>query len=825
MGAKYLGKYGAAVIDQGWDIVAIRPGEKRPFGKNWQDKKLGRNTLARLIEDGRDEYGVGAKAKKMPGVDIDCYDADLVEHMRLFTIELLGETLERVGLPPKLLLPYRAEKPFTKTQSKVFEDDEGRQVKLEVLGDGQQYVVLHTHPDTGKPYRWKDKRHPGNTPAADLPVITQEDALAIVAEFEKEAKARGWPLKKHSSKRETRAGVEYDYDDAFISDKPKVELPAEEIRKKLDLVADPDEHDHWFHVGMALYHQFDGGPEGLEMWHEWSSQAHNYDQDALDTRWQTFEVEGKKREPITARYILKHAKIEEERLAGEALEELKEAIQQSTNYPALREIFDKIKREPFDAFQRDILAGSIQKKFEQLTGTKMGITAVRQQIRYENPENTATPNWLEPFVFLTASDEFFDMNTGRRIKTKSFDAAFARYMMTKKDRLEGKTAPESSASHAALNRYEIPTVHDARYLPGVEPIFDLNGISYVNRFNEDSLPEMPETLSRNQRRLIDKFLAHMEHLFAHERDRKLLLSWMAHIVQTHTRSNWAPLIQGAEADGKTTVAVALAVALGGASNATTINGDSISEKYTPWAEGKMFVVVEEVRLHGENRFDVLNRMKPYISNVTVPIRRMNTDIYEVLNTVSYMMLSNFKTALPLTDEDSRYFPIFSRWQRKEKLDAFKRDNPTYYADLLECLSDPGALRRFFMDYELHPEFDPNRRAPDGQARREMTALNKSEEDLMLDDALAESTDPLVCDAVLDLAHLQETVDGISLPMGRALNNFMSEKGWALLGRFKITGKMRRIWSREPERFGHGESDEKIIARRVRRFIEEGGDSI
>ena len=59
--------------------------------------------------------------------------------------------------------------------------------------------------------------------------------------------------------------------------------------------------------------------------------------------------------------------------------------------------------------------------------------------------------------------------------------------------------------------------------------------------------------------LIDRFLAHMEHLFANERDRKLLLSWMAHIVQTGGRSNWAPVIQGAEGDGKTTIGVALAL--------------------------------------------------------------------------------------------------------------------------------------------------------------------------------------------------------------------------------------------------------------------------
>lgn len=824
MGVAYLEKYAQAVLDNGYAIVAIRPGEKRPFGKQWEEKTFGPKTLAAFLERGRGEFGVGIKSAKTPGVDIDCYDADLVEHMIEFVTDRCGETLQRTGLPPKTLLPYRAREAFPKTQSKVFLDDEGRAVKLEVLADGQQFVALHVHPDTGKPYRWKDKRHPGNTPRKELPIIDQEDALAMVEEFEKQCRERGWPEKKSGQAMSKRSG-DYDYDDPFITDKAKVELPAEEIRKKLDLVSDPDEHDHWFMVGMALFHQFDGSDEGLEMWHEWSAQAHNYDRDALDARWKTFDVEGKKREPITARYILKHAKQEEERLAGEALDEITAEIQEAPTYPAMRELFAKIKKEAFDPFQRDMLAGVIQKRYEKLTGTKIGITAVRASIKYENPENTATPNWLEPFVYMTSSDEFFDMETGRRYKTKTFDAAMARYMMTKKERLEGKSAPEHSASHAALNRYEIPTVDDARYMPDVEPIFALNGITYVNRFNPESLPEMPERLSRKQKALIDRLLKHMEHLFAHERDRKLLLSWMAYIVQTHKRSNWSPLIQGAEADGKTTIAAALAVALGGKSNATTINGDSLAEKYTPWAEGKLFVIMEEVRLHGENRFDVLNRMKPYISNETVPIRRMQTDLYEVLNTVNYLMLSNFKNALPINDEDTRYFPIFSRWQSKKRLDAFKREHPDYYRDLHECLSDPGALRRFFMDYELHPEFDPMKRAPDGAARREMVALNRTSEEDALDDAIESSSDPLVSEAILDPQHAMEAVDGLSLPYGRALNSFLVDRGWKLLGRFKIEGKKRSIWSQEPERFEAGHPDERIIAKRIRDFIAEGGDAI
>lgn len=829
MASAYLEKFGADVLANGYSICAIRPGAKRPYGKDWESQKFGPKTLAGFIEKGRGDFGVGIKTRRTPGVDIDCYDADLVEHMVAFTTELLGDTLQRVGMAPKTLLVYRTSSPFPKTQSKTFMDDEGRPVKLEVLADGQQFVALHIHPDTGKPYRWAGKKHVGNTPREELPEITQDDALALVEEFETQARARGWPEKKAGNRLEARSG-QFDYDDPFITDKQKVELSAEEIRKKLDLVPDPDDHDHWFQVGMALYHQFDGSEQGLQMWHEWSAQAHNYDMEALDERWKTFNVEGKKREPLTARYILKYAKAEEERLAGEAIDEIKSDLDEAQGYPEIRNICEKIKKTAFDQFQRDMLAQMIQKQIKKVTGTSMAIGAVRALVRYENPENTATPSWMEPFVYVQHTETFYNQDNRQSLSTKAFDQSFGRYMMTKKDRLEGKSTPEHSASHAALNRYEIITVSNVMYVPGMDAVFEANGQRYVNGFHEDTLPETPERLNRQERRMVDRFLRHMEHLFAHDRDRKLLLSWMAYIIKTNGRSNWCPVLQGVEGDGKTTIATIMSIMLGGAANAITINGDSLAEKYTPWAENNLFCFIEEVRLHGADRYAVINKIKPYITNTTVPIRRMNTDIYDVLNTVNYMMATNSKDGIPLDENGTRYFPIFSRWQNKKRLDAWIEANPEYYAELAELVDYAGAFRRFFLDYELHEEFNPKKRAPVSHARAEMIALNKAPEDDLFDSALEESDNPMVCEALLCPAALSEMTEEIVIPYGRAGNTWLSEKGWAFLGRFKVDGAMRRLWSMEPERFKrpsdpNGAAGDKLIAARIRKYIADGGDAI
>jgi hypothetical protein len=826
MVARYLEKYGESVLENGYDICFIRPGEKRPFGKEWEDKKHGPNLLARFVESGKGNFGVGIKSRKTPLVDIDCYDADLVEHMRKYTEELVGPALERTGLAPKLGMVYRASKAFPKTQSKTFIDDEGRAVKLEVLGDGQQFVALHIHPDTGKPYRWKDKRHVGNTPRSELEEITQEDATELVAEFERQCRERGWVEKKGAaSALAKRKAGDLDLDDPFITDKQKVDLSTDDLRAKLQMVPDPESYDQWFFVGMALYHQFDGSDEGLALWHEWSAEADNYDSDALDEKWSTFDVEGKKREPLTARYILKAAIAEEKRVSVEESEEVREALEEAADIPAIQDICARIKRTAFDSIMRATLVTEIRKKIKALSGTSMSAAAVAAMVRYENPENRSTPPWLTNFVYIQKDETFYNTKTRQKLTVKAFDHSFGRWMMTKKDRLEGRSSPEHTASHVALYRYQIATVANAMYLPMYDDeVVTINGLDYVNSYSSDTIPDCPPKLSKRGKLFVDRILAHLEHLFADEKDRKLLLSWLAYVVQTNSRANWSPVIQGVQGDGKTFFYEMMGVVLGGA-NVRTINGDQLAEKYTPWAENVQFCFVEEVRLHGKDRFAIINKMKPYVTNKMVPVRRMNVDTYDVLNTVAYMLTTNHKDGVPVDENDTRYFPMFSRWQTKRSLDKFNAANPHYYADLMECLEEPGQLRRWLLDYELDPLFNPKRRAPVSASKAEMVYLNQTDEEEALGMALEESADPEFSHALLDSAKLSDALiehGGIGLA-GRAVKMLLSEAGFTFLGIVKLEGTTRRLWSQEPERFKLNDGKPNTAA--IRKYVAEGGDAI
>jgi hypothetical protein len=802
--AAYLRKYGPPTLENGFEIIPIKPGTKRPPFDKWEDIRADERKLSRWIEAGRGDHGVGILARKTPMVDIDCRDPAVVRKMIRFTEKLCGATLQRVGLPPKTGLLYRTDEPFKKVNSKTYVDPDDNSVthKVEILGDGQQFVAFAIHPDTGEPYRWSDKKAPHNAEWDSLPEITRDQAEEIAAEFERLAEEAGWIEKKTLKRLESKKALAViDDDDADFSDDHPIDITTQELSLKLGMVPGSDDYDTWLQVGMALWHQYAGDEEGLILWHEWSAQASNYDSDVLDDKWPTFEPE-KDSQPVTARLIVKLANEEEKRLAGEQVEDTREEIKAARTVETLRDAAFKVKRLAFDNLVRESVGNLIRKRYKEITGDTMSIATVRQLIRFENPENRRKPKWLESYCYVERDKVFYHLDNRMELDREAFDAKHNRFMMTQKDRLEGRSAPEHSASTAALNLWEIETVYRRMYMPHEDQFFTYNGQRFVNFYSEIGIPDVPRRLSDDEKAAIRTVKAHLEHLFPVARDRKLLLDWLAYIVQTRKRVNWMPLIQGTQGDGKTFFAEMMKSILGW-ENVAIVAGEAFQERYNHFMEGVLLVFVEEVRLHGTNRYEALNRMKPWITNKVLSIRAMQRGVYEIISTASLLAASNHKDAIPAGEDDTRYFPIFSRWQRRAAIKKFNEAHPNYYTELYNTLTHAGALRKWLLEHEISDEFNPDARAPDSSSRAEMVALNESDEEAAFDAALAESKRLDFCETLLNGAAVSDELmeRGSEAPYGRALNRFLSERGFSMFPkRVKIGKEAIQFWSRTPELF-------------------------
>ena len=97
----------------------------------------------------------------------------------------------RFGQPPKRAILFRTDVPFGKISTPVFTSPTQQRHRVEVLCDGQQIVVLGTHPGTGKPYSWHGGE-PGDLALADLPELTKAMARDFIAKAAAIMREQGW---------------------------------------------------------------------------------------------------------------------------------------------------------------------------------------------------------------------------------------------------------------------------------------------------------------------------------------------------------------------------------------------------------------------------------------------------------------------------------------------------------------------------------------------------------------------------------------------------------------------------------------------------------
>lgn len=800
--SEYLRLHGADLVDAGYQIVPIPPGKKSPNYDGWQNTRSSRSMVDNWINAGRDRHGIGILTKHTPAIDIDIMDEDVADLVESWCVETFGAAPVRIGQAPKRLLLFKVKEPFRKLRSAIWFDEWNEKQQIEILGDGQQFVAYHTHPETRTPYRWVRNGDPLTVPADDLIELDVDQARELLIRFDKHAESLGW-RKAHGARRPTLPGQMADMDDPFIEDSQPIDLSFEEIRERLLMIPEDDaaDHDTWFQVGMALYHQFDGSEEGLELWHEWSEQAHNYDATALDTRWASFSINGKGRAPITARYILKLASEAADLHAQKAMTELKDAFRDAKDEKEFRAACAKARRAEIDYIAREGLLSLVQDSHQRATGSKIAKPVAKKLITYEL--NTAhMPKWCKPWIYNTETDRFVHVDTKAAVTHVGFNAINDRHAFTKKDALEGNQTSSMRAADLALRVYEIPAVNGQRYAPGQPPVFNDNGAIYANTYSERGIPEMPKKLSSRDRSNVDRVLAHVAHLLADQREQKIFLDYLAFVAKhPGRRVNWAILLQGVEGDGKSFWAVLMRAVMG-FSNVRVINGSMLEERFTDWAESQCLVCVEEIRMIGHNRYDALNRIKPFITNDIVEIHPKGEKSREIYNTSNYLLFTNYQDALPLDDNSRRYMVLFSRWQRKADLDAFVADNPNYYLNLYRAVEQSaGAIRKMLLEHEPSEYFLPTGNAPVTAAKKAMADLSKPEFLDFMEELIADNEYPDISNSVLNFSRLCQLFEAQygrrDLPQPKRATAMLSSAHFIPVGRFRLDkgGEKFRFYTR------------------------------
>ena len=285
----FMHDFGPMLIENGYNIIPVVQGTKRPALANWPKIKA----TPELIESWDADASIGITTGEVVAIDIDCYDKHVTNAIFKYCNHNIGRGLGRIGRAPKALLLFRTDTPMAKSVSPKYMDEDGNVNCVEILGKGQQLVAYGIHPDTQQEYYWP-KDCPTTVPISDLPTISAEQITELFMFFDGSTPAK-WKRISHgalSPQPQPRTQPTANQDNVlnFEHMKSTLDLTDEAINRHLDRVSAED-YSQWILVGQALHHQFNGDSDGLEKWDLWSSKAANYkDWEECRDKWETFET-------------------------------------------------------------------------------------------------------------------------------------------------------------------------------------------------------------------------------------------------------------------------------------------------------------------------------------------------------------------------------------------------------------------------------------------------------------------------------------------------------------------------------------------------------
>lgn len=819
----FLDLHGEALIDQGYTVVPIQQGKKAPGYDGWQKSKPSKDQVKEWLTGGFKNAGVGILTRFTCAIDIDCRNETTAAKFAQWCVDRIGVAPMRIGLAPKILLLYRTTEPFRKRKSTEYIDEWGEKQMIEVLGDGQQFVAFHIHPETGKPYYWIDGKSPLNVRATDLTELKPAVIDDLFKDFD--AWCRECEFKVLKERRDGPNGGP-SAAEVWSEDTTAIDISRDELRTRLLLIPGADVYELWVQIGMCLSHQFDGGQEGFDLWSEWSETADNFDPDALERHWKSFAIDGKKRAPLTARYILRLAK---ESIAKSAMElgiKLRDAFINAKDLAEWEAVRLQCREADIDALSRSTLAHVAKDRRDAITGTRTTLIEIKKAISYLPRQSETTPKWCEGWVYDTGQDKFFHLDKKIATTKMGFDAMFDRYALTKADIVNGRASPSMTASDLALNSFRIPIVQARRYMPGRDNIFHDPDGTFANTYPEHEIPELPEKVVPRDKINVDRVKHHVGHLLADPVEQRMLIDWMSWVVQNPGRHvNYAVLLQGVEGDGKTFFAEMMRVVMG-ISNVNIASANTvIKSDFSDWAYGACLCAIEEIRLvnnRATDKWEAINKIKPFITNHIIEVHPKGLPVFNAVNTMSYMLFSNFRDALPIDDNSRRYNVLFSRWQTREAIHGFKDEHPHYYERLYATLSEsPGALRKWLLEHQQHDKFNPMGDAPETQARSVMIRKAKPEVVQLIDDLIAEDKTLGASSVLLDITELQDVISGMGVewPGPKTLTTMLERENYEKLGKVRITDLgLRMFYSRNTDLFMSSTGRGQIVdATKVRQY--------
>lgn len=287
---------------------------------------------------------------------------------------------------------------------------------------------------------------------------------------------------------------------------------------------------------------------------------------------------------------------------------------------------------------------------------------------------------------------------GALLRPDQFKAAYAGHSFVMDD-TNGN--PSRNAWEAFLeSRVNVPRCAEGVvFLPNEEPysLVVLEGQTLLNTYSPAVVVRTPGDVSR--------FARHLELLFPDERDRLILTSFMAFVVQCPgVRARWAPLIQGVQGNGKTLISQVVAYSVGHKYSHSP-KPNELGSKFNAWLPECLFGYIEDLYAPGE-RNSIIESSKQMIAGDYIDVEAKGVDSKTRLIWANFIINSNYKDAIQKTEGDRRFAPFFTPQQTAEDI---RRDMPgAYFKDMYDWLGAGGYahIADWLYTYPIPDELNP-----------------------------------------------------------------------------------------------------------------------
>lgn len=581
---------------------------------------------------------------------------------------------------------------------------------------------------------------------------------------------------------ERQYSYQEDYDeDSDLENLPVTGISVEDIREPLFAINPDCDRQTWYEVAAGLKHQFreeEDAQEAYNLFVEWSEGGSKFvgEEDCYG-RWRSFRAEASHRRSITIRSLFRFAQNSGWSIAKVAAKihaDVEARINGCTDARVLEQEGPKwIEAADYkNDISEERMVTLLQGRLTALGGIKIDKSTIRKAIGRERRATKAEkvsdnkPAWLRPWCFISSLDRFYSTVTGMLLTPESFDRTFGSEMMKQNEEAMANGRPVISAKDFALNFEGMITkvdlmVYDPRF-GGENAFFKMPGEDrlFVNGYRADSVPKLDE---KNSAKAGKGWFRLLRDQFSREEDVLYLTDWVAWMVQNPgKRIRHTPCIQGAQGSGKTLISRYVTAAIG-KTNAKVVYPKDIDGKHNDWATGAVLVVLEEIYVNGKSRrAEIMDCLKPLFTNDDTAIHEKYKNQVTIPNTVNYLAFTNHHDALYLEEPDRRWWVIKSKIQSKAKVLRLNEKtvagmpNFEYHGMVIEKFG--GALRHFFLNYEVRSSFNPNGPAPETPWRRQMVEASKNNLQREIESAIDDKV-PLVGDDIMFLPALERRLQG------------------------------------------------------------------